>query len=274
MTVNLFVNGEEMKPSSGKYSERFDPGNNDRLIGIIADGSEDVGATVDAARNAFDSNVGGWVTDYRLRARVLLKAAELIREKLQKPTYVYLSRLLVKALRLVEPASKDSELSENNASESESQEKRTPTSERHCIKGLSQSLPNSGTYVLVILLKRSVWVCVGALGMLFFKKGVYVYVGSARRGLRPRIGRHLAKGKRLRWHIDWITSRRFFEVREIWITGAVGVECDLAAALNKQADGVVPRFGSSDCGCRSHLLYFCSGGMGDLFHRLGLLRVI
>ncbi len=78
--VNLFVNGEEVKPSSGKYSERFDPGNNDRLIGVIADGSEDVGAAVDAARDAFDSNVGGWVTDYRLRARVLLKTAELIRE--------------------------------------------------------------------------------------------------------------------------------------------------------------------------------------------------
>ncbi len=136
------------------------------------------------------------------------------------------------------------------------------------------SLPSRGTYVLVIVLRRPIRVCVGALGRLFFKNGVYVYVGSAKRGLKPRIRRHLSKRKKLRWHIDWITSRRFFEVREVWITGAVGVECDLAAELSKQADGVVPRFGSSDCGCRSHLLYFCSGGTVDLFHGLGLLRVI
>jgi sugar fermentation stimulation protein A len=139
---------------------------------------------------------------------------------------------------------------------------------------LPQSLPSRGTYALVIGLRRSTTVRVGALGRLFFKKGVYVYVGSARRGLRPRIRRHIAKRKRVRWHIDWITSRRVFEVREVWVSEALGAECDLAAALSKQADGFVPHFGSSDCRCMSHLLYFIDGKAEKALHGLKLLRLI
>ncbi|MEM4281877.1 MAG: aldehyde dehydrogenase family protein [Candidatus Caldarchaeum sp.] len=80
LKMGLFINGEQVEPSSQTYVERYDPGDNTRLIGVMADGSKDVGAGIDAAREAFDKDVDGWVSDYRLRARVLLKAAEMLRQ--------------------------------------------------------------------------------------------------------------------------------------------------------------------------------------------------
>lgn len=146
-------------------------------------------------------------------------------------------------------------------------------STRRCVKGLPPSLPGHGTYVLVITLGRPIRIRVGALGRLHFKRGVYVYVGSARRGLPSRIRRHISKRKRLRWHIDWITSHRVFEIRGVWVSEAVGVECRLAEVISKQADGFIPCFGSSDCRCRSHLIFFGSSKMLDVIRRLGLSRV-
>ncbi|MCS7137605.1 MAG: aldehyde dehydrogenase family protein [Candidatus Caldarchaeum sp.] len=82
--ADLFIDGELVKPSSGRYSERFDPGDDGRLIGVVADGSRDVGRALDAARDAFDRDVGGWTTDHKLRSRVLFKTAEIIRENAEK----------------------------------------------------------------------------------------------------------------------------------------------------------------------------------------------
>ncbi|GBC69638.1 Betaine aldehyde dehydrogenase [archaeon HR01] len=82
--VNLFIDGSEVRPSTGEYQSRYDPGDNSRLIGRVADGSKDVGAAIDAARDAFDRNKGSWVSDHRLRARVLMKAAEIIRERAEE----------------------------------------------------------------------------------------------------------------------------------------------------------------------------------------------
>ncbi|MDW8063296.1 MAG: hypothetical protein RMI43_03925, partial [Candidatus Caldarchaeum sp.] len=62
MKINIFIDGEELTPSTGNYSERRDPGDEDRVIGLVADGSKDVGAAVDAARRAFDRDAGGWVS--------------------------------------------------------------------------------------------------------------------------------------------------------------------------------------------------------------------
>jgi betaine-aldehyde dehydrogenase len=76
-----YINGAMVEPSSGKFFQRFDPGDKGNLIGLVGDGSRDVGAAVDAAREAFDGDRSGWVSDYRLRARVLLRAAEIVRER-------------------------------------------------------------------------------------------------------------------------------------------------------------------------------------------------
>ncbi|MGE5612498.1 MAG: DUF123 domain-containing protein, partial [Bacillota bacterium] len=56
-----------------------------------------------------------------------------------------------------------------------------------------------GAYVLVIRLDRA------AAGL---PAGRYLYCGSARGpgGLRARVGRHMRKGKVVRWHVDRLTE--------------------------------------------------------------------
>jgi hypothetical protein len=44
-----YINGAMAEPSSGKFFQRFDPGDKGNLIGLVGDGSRDVGAAVDAA---------------------------------------------------------------------------------------------------------------------------------------------------------------------------------------------------------------------------------
>jgi len=61
-----------------------------------------------------------------------------------------------------------------------------------------------GVYVLVISVVKDIKVNVGALGGISFEKGLYAYVGSAQNSLEKRIARHVRKGKRKFWHIDYL----------------------------------------------------------------------
>uniref|UniRef100_A0A7C2S970 DUF123 domain-containing protein n=1 Tax=Archaeoglobus fulgidus TaxID=2234 RepID=A0A7C2S970_ARCFL len=88
----------------------------------------------------------------------------------------------------------------------------------------------------------------GSLGFIFFRKGYYYYIGSAKSGMH-RIKRHFSSRKRKRWHIDYISTR-------MKIIGAIifkEPECDLAKKF-KNFEGI-ERFGCTDCKCRSHLFY-------------------
>ncbi len=144
-------------------------------------------------------------------------------------------------------------------------------SKRSLNRKSSYNLPENGTYALLLMLQRSATIKVGSFNKIFFKKGGYVYVGSARRGLRARVGRHLAKKKKIHWHIDWVTTNRSAKVYKIWVSSVVGAECRLAAAIAEEADEVVRGFGSSDCKCQSHLFYFTSRGRAELvLSKLGL----
>ncbi len=121
---------------------------------------------------------------------------------------------------------------------------------------LSQLL-GSGVYALTLVFNHEEMIPVGSLGCLPFRKGCYVYVGSARANLRKRVARHVASTKTVRWHIDYLTARR-----EVTPTSVVvwrsRTECEVATILKKTSDGSVPHFGSSDCRCGSHLIYFAS----------------
>lgn len=98
-------------------------------------------------------------------------------------------------------------------------------------------------------------VLVGRLGRLGFKKGRYLYVGSAKRGLEARIRRHLRKSKKLFWHIDYLLSQKDARVVEVWI-GKGKRECRVARRIYDDVSPQVMRnFGSSDCRCSSHLFY-------------------
>jgi Uri superfamily endonuclease len=113
----------------------------------------------------------------------------------------------------------------------------------------------NGTYILILYRKKGEFVCVGALGNVFFKKGFYAYVGRALgiNGFFNRIGRHVRSHKRLRWHVDYLR----LPVREVWVSD-VGkkYECGWAKVLDQAASNHVPKFGSTDCRCPSHLFYF------------------
>ncbi|MEM3095677.1 MAG: GIY-YIG nuclease family protein [Nitrososphaerota archaeon] len=116
-------------------------------------------------------------------------------------------------------------------------------------------MPNRGTYVLVIHLPSSRRTRFGSLGYRELDKGYYVYVGSGRRHLVRRVARHLRKHKPLRWHIDYITSPPETRPVQLTLTGRVGLECSLSSRLADDGKAL-PRIGSSDCGCTSHLIYF------------------
>jgi Uri superfamily endonuclease len=111
---------------------------------------------------------------------------------------------------------------------------------------------------------------VGSLGMIRFVRGYYTYVGSARRGMRSRVARHLAREKRKRWQIDWLTTQPRVMPIVVASTMRTGLECRIATALSGRADGRVDGFGCSDCECESHLCYFSNAD--DLFSALENLR--
>lgn len=118
--------------------------------------------------------------------------------------------------------------------------------------------PNSGLYVLVLRVDSPASVRVGALGRLDFGPGYYAYCGSARRNLSSRISRHMARRKKLRWHIDYLTCRRNVSVELARIfPGNAMTECGLNSVV-RESPGArsVPGFGCSDCTCDSHLIFF------------------
>ena len=112
-----------------------------------------------------------------------------------------------------------------------------------------------GTYALVLSLETEAEIAVGKFGRFAFPSGYYVYFGSARSGLRQRVQRHLRPEKRLRWHIDYLLQQA--RVVEVWYIDH-SQECLWASAARKmpQSQIPVPGFGSSDCRCPSHLIYF------------------
>jgi sugar fermentation stimulation protein A len=117
-----------------------------------------------------------------------------------------------------------------------------------------------GVYCLVIELSKETKISIGALGLHVLPAGTYVYVGSAQAGIERRVERHASKKKRMRWHIDYL-------LRHAQIMSAFALsgtpkegECELAKRLIQKEGAlvVVKGFGSSDCACDSHLIYFAS----------------
>ncbi|MBN1860220.1 MAG: GIY-YIG nuclease family protein [Candidatus Thermoplasmatota archaeon] len=108
-----------------------------------------------------------------------------------------------------------------------------------------------GTYLLVLKLDKDALIAIGKRGVLSFKKGYYVYVGSALQGLDQRIRRHLRYEKKMHWHIDYL--RPYTEVVALFYKeNTVKEECTIAQTLQRTFDNI-PRFGCSDCCCESHL---------------------
>lgn len=87
---------------------------------------------------------------------------------------------------------------------------------------------------------------VGKLGSILFKKGTYIYVGSA--PSEKRLERHLREDKKLHWHIDYLLEKAL--TTKIYIVK--GKECEVAQKIDLPC---IKGFGCSDCRCDSHLFY-------------------
>ncbi|MFA6012073.1 MAG: GIY-YIG nuclease family protein [Desulfobacteraceae bacterium] len=115
-----------------------------------------------------------------------------------------------------------------------------------------------GTYILVLRLAKATALSIGKLGHFDFKKGYYLYVGSAfgPGGLASRLKHHLSVSPKPRWHLDYlrpattITDIRISDENEraehIWATHL---------SLMENFSIPIPGFGSSDCHCLAHLFH-------------------
>lgn len=154
---------------------------------------------------------------------------------------------------------------------------------------------DSGVYVMVLHLDHDLDLEIGSKGMMHFKKGYYMYVGSAKANLTKRIERYKRKRKKMHWHLDYFRGHcEMIAAVPIRTSGLpleswslthepypsmpsmpdpdieVSVECALADAVGAIAEWEVPKFGSSDCYCTSHLF----GMMKNPIHNKKFMDVI
>ena len=121
-----------------------------------------------------------------------------------------------------------------------------------------------GSYILLIFLPDETGIRIGSLGLLTFPKGYYLYVGSAMgsnssTSLENRVKRHISEShhKKLFWHIDYFLASDISILIKIYlIPSLIRMECVLAGEILSVCDNYIKGFGSSDCLCYSHLLYF------------------
>ncbi len=126
-----------------------------------------------------------------------------------------------------------------------------------------------GVYLLVVERREGSDREIGAIGRIHFPAGYYVYIGSARRGLKARVERHKRRRKKVHWHIDYLTVDAD-RVGAFPIYTGNDLECSLAERLHAVAvesgGKAILGFGSSDCRCESHLMHLPSNPMrNELF---------
>jgi Uri superfamily endonuclease len=130
-----------------------------------------------------------------------------------------------------------------------------------------------GSYCLCIKVKKDLCIQVGALGMINFTNGLYVYIGSALNSLIPRLARHLktniGEGKAIHWHIDYLLCQPDVEIQKIYVNErVVRLECEIASNVAENGRPMTG-FGCSDCNCPSHLYIVESFGF---LEKMGLKK--
>lgn len=112
-----------------------------------------------------------------------------------------------------------------------------------------------GVYQLLFFLPNKIRIKVGQKGSLIFPKGYYLYTGSAKNGLKGRILRHLRESKKKFWHIDYLLPYACIKDVIIHVNKS---ECYWNKRLFdlEESEVLVNGFGSSDCRCKAHLIYF------------------
>ena len=117
---------------------------------------------------------------------------------------------------------------------------------------LAKEAEDKGDYIMVLHLGEDRSVSVGSKGRMEFKAGYYMYVGSAKANLTQRMERHKRKRKNKHWHLDYL--RGYCDVvAAMAVRSSDDLECAMAQDLRKITEWEIPKFGSSDCHCKSHL---------------------
>ncbi len=114
-----------------------------------------------------------------------------------------------------------------------------------------------GVYCLCIEVGDDLRVEIGALGVIEFLKGRYIYVGSALNGIDSRVLRHINTSKgiynAIHWHIDYLLREERVSVEAVYVRFSdEKIECEIARKVSYYGLGV-EGFGCSDCRCNSHL---------------------
>ena len=117
---------------------------------------------------------------------------------------------------------------------------------------IEEEAKDRGSYLVILHLKRKSNIQIGRLGSISFRKGFYIYVGSAMANLSKRMERHRHTRKRHHWHIDDLRAVAEFH-SALAIRSSDRLECEIARAFSEIAEWTVPGFGSSDCSCETHL---------------------
>lgn len=119
-----------------------------------------------------------------------------------------------------------------------------------------------GSYMLILLIERSIRLKPGSLPETVLLPGCYVYVGSAMGpgGFEKRVARHLRKIKRVRWHIDYLTSLNEVKIRSVFYTSHCSEHHLVSFLSSIGLRKTVRGFGATDSpGDFSHLLMSSQG---------------
>lgn len=111
---------------------------------------------------------------------------------------------------------------------------------------------DNGSYIVILRLPRDRRITVGGLGDVKFRKGYYLYVGSAKKDLTRRINGHRSRRKNFFRNIDCLREHAEFHAA-LPVRASVDLECEIARALRKITQWPMPGFGPPDCSCEGHL---------------------
>jgi Uri superfamily endonuclease len=140
----------------------------------------------------------------------------------------------------------------------------------------AHEIPDTGgTYALLLACPQSRKLRIGRLGDRRIPRGWFIYVGSAfgPGGLKSRCLRHLRPLRRLHWHIDYL--RPAASLQGIWFSADPVPREHLWAETIAGMPGAgipIPRFGASDCRCRSHLFHLAARPVLAILRRRILQR--
>jgi Uri superfamily endonuclease len=121
---------------------------------------------------------------------------------------------------------------------------------------------DSGAYILHLKLAQCLKLKAGRRDKICLPPGIYLYIGSAKRGISARVARHrrLAETKsgRAHWHVDYLLLHPAAELTRVECYENQE-ECHLSnqVAHRRNITVPIPGFGATDCRSRCAAHFYC-----------------